>query len=257
MLNDVWVLSLPSFSWTKLDSALGFIPKIDTPCALVGKKYMFALATAPEGVYSTLCSDKMDYQLLDLTTGKWVREFKAGEVYKVPDALYSIIGGDQEGNATLIEPENGFVNAAMVELFGDEQGLGTNSTAIEKSGSGTGKSIGAGPIAGIVVGAIALLALIGLVLWLMRRRKTRKDAIVQEVDNNVVSELYGKHTAIPVEADGTASARLLSSYGAHATNQSHPPTELPVGERTIAELGTDGASNGQWQDVKHPVNRGN
>ncbi|RPA86714.1 hypothetical protein BJ508DRAFT_410917 [Ascobolus immersus RN42] len=261
VLNDVWVLSLPSFTWTKLDSALGFIPKIDTPCALVGEKYMFALATAPEGVYTSLCSDKMDYQLLDLTTGSWIREFKAGQKYKVPEAIYSIIGGDENGKATLIKPENGFVSKAMGEVFGvQEPGLGkggSNPGENSKPGSSSdGGGIGAGAIAGIIVGAVALVSIVVVVLWLLRRRKRKResDVLPHEAENTArVSELYGKEG--PVEADGTSTARsgLLSGYGTSSTGHTYPPTELPVGERVIAELGTDGPSHGHWRDVKEPV----
>ncbi|RPA84163.1 hypothetical protein BJ508DRAFT_412880 [Ascobolus immersus RN42] len=245
-MGENWVLSIPSFTWTQLP-ATPFNTQVDLACGKVGQKYMFAFTNNPVVNGKVLagnereCTGKLDYQLLDLSAGDWTREYKAGQEYTVPKAIYSKIGGDEKGGATLVTPKGGFVNDAMTDLFkikrsdGAVQGGSSNSDGSSSPGSSSAsKGMSGGAIAGIVIGAIAAFALVAVILFLVRKKKRNARKTVNS-DSDGPHEVYGyvpgegnkptvRAEAGPqveqvYEADGTTTAAMSELAGNRAVSE--------------------------------------
>ncbi|KAF4500542.1 hypothetical protein FAGAP_3275 [Fusarium agapanthi] len=106
--------------------------------------------------------------------------------YKVPSFVSSVIGGTEEGGATKLKPDHGFVNHDLGTLL-SMKAVFTNRTRLEdgrtdpmaaasEGGSNSKSRLSTEAIIGIAVGAgvVVLAVLIGL--WLIRRkRKAQRD----------------------------------------------------------------------------------
>jgi hypothetical protein len=88
--DDVWVLSLPQFTWTQIFT--GVRPNYGGTCHHVGKKQMLILG-GTEG-RSINCDQTPYVSLYDMTNLKWLRGYDPGDdEYRVPKAVYEWIGG--------------------------------------------------------------------------------------------------------------------------------------------------------------------
>ncbi|RPA77492.1 hypothetical protein BJ508DRAFT_417029 [Ascobolus immersus RN42] len=242
-LSDVWVLSLPAFHWTRLSTTGGDgVPRMDMACEAVGRdnRYMFVFGGDPGLGPAQKCDkDTKPGQLLDLTTGQWGRRFDVEKRYEVPDAVYASIGGDSTGGATMKEPREGFVDPALKALFVQKQTSPGKSSSggpeeVEDTGSTTGKKSKGLPtsgIVGVVVGVIAVLLLLGLVAFLIRRRKKKArysyEGPISESQGHVVGELEG--------TEQSEAKRYNTTY---YTGAPAAPTELPVYGSERVELPT-------------------
>jgi hypothetical protein len=198
------VLSLPSFTWTPLP-ATDFYAQVDAACARVGEKYMFTFTNNPKvngkviAGEERVCTGKLDYQLLDLSMGIWTRDYKAGQRYTVPEVVYNKIGGNGEGGATLVEPKAGFVSKSLADAFnikrGDNKDVESGGSNSPHTGGEKSKEIAGGAIAGIVIGVVAAIALVGVIIFLVRKKR---NARARRVDAEGPHEVYGY---VPGEAN--------------------------------------------------------
>ncbi|KAM7212535.1 hypothetical protein V8F06_012074 [Rhypophila decipiens] len=96
--KDLWVLSLPSFTWIKAgdDSAGG----IGHSCARVGR-HIFAIGSGEQD--ETTCQPF--FRILDMATLEWTNAYDPSSPdYVVPPAIHATIGGDEMGGSKVIEP---------------------------------------------------------------------------------------------------------------------------------------------------------
>ncbi|KAF5249239.1 hypothetical protein FOXYS1_15045 [Fusarium oxysporum] len=101
--------------------------------------------------------------------------------YKVPGFVTSAIGGKEDGGATKLNPDYGFVNhdlgtlLSMKAVFSNrtrfDDGRTDPEAATSEEGSSPKSGLSTGAVVGIAVGAglVVLAVLVGL--WLMRRRR--------------------------------------------------------------------------------------
>jgi hypothetical protein len=119
--DDVWVLSLPSFTWTKVaESTAGhgraghkcFMPYPDQMLVIGG--YMPLTGDAPS------CLDGGIIQLFNVSSGRWMSEYNPTKWsnYTVPDTVVKNIGGSPTGGATASTPgASGWATAALGSVF--------------------------------------------------------------------------------------------------------------------------------------------
>ncbi|RPA84069.1 hypothetical protein BJ508DRAFT_47666 [Ascobolus immersus RN42] len=191
--NEVWVLSIPSFTW-KLVSTEG-VNRLDHTCQLLDDRYLVSFGGKryqERGDCSFGPEAPLNVQLFDLVDLKWTTRYeKKTDGYRVPKILYKDgLGGDENGNAKLQKPPRGYQDPDLALLFPEvkasktapqsssssETGIGegksgNDENAVSKSSKSSNKAaIIGGSVAGGVV-ALALLAL--LVFLLLRRRQSR------------------------------------------------------------------------------------
>lgn len=105
--RDLWVLSIPSFQWILLDDGSSGPPnprasqtnpgqREGHTCHLVRKSTMVMFGGRAPPPFSRACETTGLYAY-DLNAGKWVEQYdpeKAAEQYRVPEAVFKVIGGE-------------------------------------------------------------------------------------------------------------------------------------------------------------------
>jgi len=103
--DDVYVLSVPSFTWTKVAS--GGVPRFGHTCNTAAKRQMLVVGGAHDanmhGVETTgnlpdmanvTCRREDEVSIFDLSTLTWGTFFNAtAPDYQVPDKVAKVIGG--------------------------------------------------------------------------------------------------------------------------------------------------------------------
>ncbi|KAF2145392.1 uncharacterized protein K452DRAFT_283752 [Aplosporella prunicola CBS 121167] len=253
MYDDIYVLSLPSFTWTKLFGP-GESARYGHTCHLVGKRQMltvggsldakaYAIETtaAPLNLSSLQCDwEEKGVAIYDMSTLEWGSVFNAYKVaYQVPQKLFAVIGGTGDGKATMTAPANGFAQAAISTMFNPPP---TTSAASSTASNSASNETNTGAIAGGVVGGVAGLALIvGAVFWALRSKKRQKrhDPNAPEMD----------HEATRQEMESALPPRELlvderpSEVGAHKEpvemDAYSKPTEMDAAHEHPVELPGD------------------
>ncbi|KAF2017788.1 hypothetical protein BU24DRAFT_420844 [Aaosphaeria arxii CBS 175.79] len=196
--SDLWVLSIPSFKWIRID---GKHPTRKAhKCDVLADRYMVTYGGNQGGWGDEGDGDACDdlnygLRLFDMSNLTWTTKYdgpaQEANAYKVPKAVYEKIGGDASGSATQTAPSAGFETADVKELFQQsKQETPPPTTSADPSNE---KTTNVGAIAGGVVGGVVGLGLIiGAVFFTLRRRK-RESAYA-----------YGQPSAMAnlVEADG-------------------------------------------------------
>ncbi|KAF2689565.1 hypothetical protein K458DRAFT_330070 [Lentithecium fluviatile CBS 122367] len=114
--DEVWVLSLPQFRWTKVFN--GTHPNYGGVCQMVGTKQMLVLGGNNVEEPRPQCDKKYKIFLFELTNLKWTPTYvKDSSPYRVPKAVFEWIGGTGMGEANMTEPEGGFDSQGLAELF--------------------------------------------------------------------------------------------------------------------------------------------
>jgi hypothetical protein len=121
--DDVYVLSIPSFVWTKVyTSSTPSHGRAGHRCTKPYPDQMMVI-----GGYSSLsgvsitCVDGGIVQIFNLSSNTWIPSYNptVWSNYSVPTAVYGAIGGSATGGATVHSPSpSGFANANMTSLFG-------------------------------------------------------------------------------------------------------------------------------------------
>jgi hypothetical protein len=198
-LSDMWILSVPSFHWTRLS--------VDSParksqgCTTVGN-YMVTYGGVPSGNDEgdkDPC-DQVNYglRLFDMSKLAWTTSYSgppaAGKnAYAVPKVLYNVIGGSEQGGATRTVPIAGFETPGMAALFQRSNPAGTTSSpgSPNSTGSRPNYKSNVGASAGGVIGGLAVLAVILLgVLLLLKRKRRQRAADTTSVPNITAAPVY-------------------------------------------------------------------
>lgn len=193
--DDVWVLSVPSFVWTKLYSGNSTHGRAGHRCVKPYPDQMFVVggytSQTTEDNYPA-CIEGNIVQNFNLSSGEWLTSYSplVWSNYTVPSAIVSKIGGTSTGGSEIIQPSpSGWSDPALATVFGTEY-VGTpttnwypynlsspssSSTSSSSSSSSGGLPSWVGPVLGVVLGLLALSAIIaGFLLWRRRQYKKRR-----------------------------------------------------------------------------------
>lgn len=131
--NDVYVLSIPSFRWIKVQDSNN--PDLKGPdqtgrarhkCDIWNETSMLVsggdVTVALGGGYTNLLTNTCNtayppIKVLDTSTYIWQTEFNPSSTYSVPVVVSAVIGGGSSGGAQLTAPENGWDSQALVDIF--------------------------------------------------------------------------------------------------------------------------------------------
>ncbi|KAH6685748.1 hypothetical protein F5X68DRAFT_16791 [Plectosphaerella plurivora] len=195
MNDEVWVLSIPSFTWTKISEGRPDYGRNGHKCLMPYPDQMMVIGgVTSQGGRGLACHLGGLIQVFNLTSGEWMDGYDPEEYadYGVPDVVRSVIGGDSTGGATLTTPTpSGWATSALGDIFQtsyattkiqtyypytkaeqtgrppvDDPNGGDDNTG----GGGGGLPRWVAPVLGVVLGLVFLTALlVAFCLW--RRRK--------------------------------------------------------------------------------------
>ncbi|RWA14358.1 hypothetical protein EKO27_g719 [Xylaria grammica] len=129
--NDVYVLSVPSFRWIKIeDSDNPDLIGTDKPgrnrhkCDMWNETSMIVsggqITLGEWETFLLIDMCKPEYppiKVLDTSTYQWQTEFNPSLTYSVPGVVTDVIGGDSLGGASLTEPELGWETEDLADIF--------------------------------------------------------------------------------------------------------------------------------------------
>ncbi|KAK4449938.1 RING finger protein B [Podospora aff. communis PSN243] len=188
--DDVWVLSIPSFTWTKVaEGTTG--GRAGHKCFMPYPDQMFVIGGYPPLVGSALTCLRETVRVLDLTTGTWRTSYDPSKWanYTIPEAVVSKIGGSPTGGATATAPSpSGFASTGLAAVFDEKyptakivnyfpykpQAANNNTNPdlapdVDVTGGG-GVPAFLPPVLGVVLG-LMFLTMIAVLILLWRRRK--------------------------------------------------------------------------------------
>lgn len=250
--DDVYVLSLPSFTWTAIFTG-GQSPRWGHSCHRVGQRQMVTV-----GGNITRNNGQCDWELkgvafLDMTTVTWGSVFLPNtSSYQVPQKLFGVTGGIGSGNATIKEPAKGWTNQSLKTVFNTPRKWNSESNNQNPPTKATPevKKSNTGAIAGGVVGGVVGVALVVGVFFLWKRRRNRAQK-PRELENNEIDhhevgadegkakyELPGINEANPAELPGAEIAELYARREAVEADRTTSPA------RDAAELSSENFAAG-------------
>ena len=183
----VYVLSLPSFRWIRVNEDSNL--RARHQCALIGKNTMLVVGgnhpneqLQPVGANGCDITNMFSQGLgiFSLNNHSWSQQYDPSQgslAYQVHQDISSVIGGNQEGGATLQVPVGGFSQQELGNLLGARVVSNTTSSASPSQQSTTQSSNGlsTGAIIGIVVAVAVVVStfILLLILCLIRRHRRR------------------------------------------------------------------------------------
>lgn len=267
--DDMWILTVPSFTWVKVDTTGQSVPpaRVGASCSIWdGQIVVVGGYTGPDlscdtGFYVFSASElKWQNNFNALSGGNTQNQQTSQEKdtmalsgsfgYEVPGAVQSVIGGNAKGGATITAPALAATQGplatgkAVTYTVTDSSGAvvtQTGTTSVTGSGSSKGDdgpNIGA-IVAGVVAGCFAVLAAyLGFCAWVYRRQL----------------KLYKNHVAMTQRAAAGApnekSSFLPSSTeGSSARNGKGSLTDQSSGAGGTSTRLTGSHSNGQDSNV--------
>ncbi|KAL9000511.1 MAG: hypothetical protein Q9169_000804 [Polycauliona sp. 2 TL-2023] len=234
--DDMWVLTVPSFTWVEVDTEGQSVPpaRVGASCTIYdGQIVVVGGYTGPDlscetGFYVFSAKDlKWQNNFNALSGGNPQNQQSSQEKdpaglsgsygYEVPGAVQSVIGGNSQGGATITAPARAATQGplatgkAITYTVTDSNGAISTETGFASSGGNNngndGPNIGA-IVAGVVAGCFAVLAAyLGFCAWVYRRQLA----------------LYKNHVAMSQRA-AAGAPNEKSSFLPSSTNGSSQPT---------------------------------
>ncbi|KAG0136997.1 hypothetical protein HOY82DRAFT_651107 [Tuber indicum] len=170
-IKRTWALTMPYFHWLPVRSTGE--PERGrslTTCHTVGGQLVMVRGHGEQINRGDTNGGTYFYDMTNLT---WSLKYQPSE-YRVPKAIYDVIGGNGEGGATLTGPadDKGF-DGGLGKLFA----AAANRTNSANTGTGSSSSVArgrsrpTGAIVGGVIGGVAVLVAIGAGIWTLLRRR--------------------------------------------------------------------------------------
>lgn len=268
--DEVWVLSIPSFTWTKLSEGRPDYGRMGHKCFMPYPDQMMIIGGMPTRTFGNIpCHMGGLIQVFNLTSGDWMEGYDPDEHadYGVPDAVRSVIGGDPTGGATLTTPSpSGWTNDSLGDIFQtayetskittwypyekapEDTGRPTigDGDGDEEGGGGGGLPTWVAPVLGVVLGLVFLTALlVAFCLW-RRRRILRGEGYTEpSTDDNgtrILSWIRGQpaeHKALTVTTtEDTPSNAEMAEVRSTASPVPQPAVapRFEMMDTAIAEL---------------------
>lgn len=182
--DEMWALSLPSFTWTRLRH--DYDDREYHTCHVIGQNQIMTIGGAHAANDNSNCDwELQSVAIFDTAVNNWGSKFDPAEgPYVLPRLLYQTIGGNGTGGATLKSPINGWSNPNISRLF-DSAALNSTGPSNATTGNyttppsplassnGDSKShkLGAGGIAGIVIAAVVFVIAVVAIVYKLRLPK--------------------------------------------------------------------------------------
>ncbi|PNY28644.1 Uncharacterized protein TCAP_01431 [Tolypocladium capitatum] len=119
--DDVWVLSLPSFTWTQINNGTAIHGRAGHKCFQPYPDQMMVFGGyTPQAGDVPSCLDKGPVVIFNITSGEWMDSYDPTKygTYGVHEKVRAAIGGDASGSATVTEPvPSGWATSGLGDVF--------------------------------------------------------------------------------------------------------------------------------------------
>jgi len=274
--DDIYILTIPSFQWIRgpyppNSNVTGAFPKSMMSCNVVKNAQMLVIG----GTYSndsTACDADVIWGTHNMNLGEenpnkaiWAAYQPNLTTYTVPTDLVTAIGGNGDGQATVTAPPTGFDAPDLAVLATRKAKSATRTpTRFIPGPTSTSKppkdKLGKGALAGIVIGAVVGVALLGLAgFCIFRRLRKNKPGPTPELQGGtpqVHQHQYQQYYHDPqnpaAQQYGPSPTLTTPSYVQAPTQYPPPPAVAPT------ELPTSGMGSyvGSDQQAYYDQNRG-
>lgn len=247
--DEVWVLSLPSFTWTKINEGTELHARSGHKCFKPYDDQMMVFGGYTMEAGSSIgCLDGGPIIMFNLSSGEWMDEYhpEKFDEYAVPSKVQDKIGGDGAGGATLARPSpSGWATRALGEVFEESYDFDKittygpfNATETgrpnlpgdddddDDSGGGGGLPSWVAPVIGVIIGLIVVItAIVLFCLW--KRRgifKNRSNASgTEDPGMRIMSWMRGqqpneKAVTLTSSEEGPASPDMAQVHGMGRTH---------------------------------------
>ncbi|KAM5348002.1 hypothetical protein ACJ41O_007826 [Fusarium nematophilum] len=268
--DDVWALSIPSFTWTKIYEGKDIHARAGHKCFMPYLDQMMVLGgyTTQSGSRIT-CLDGGPVVMFNLTSGEWMDGYDPAEFsdYGVHEKIQSQIGGDAAGSATATAPASGWATSALGEVFDTEYDTDKITTywpydkatatgrpdlddgssdddGNKGSGGGSGLPKWVAPVLGVVLGLMLVTGCL-VVFCLWRRRKIFKnrssDDGTEDAGNRIISWMRGQNTekapTVTTSTESPASPEMEEAVPVRAVGPGSPSSRsnTPVAPAEMAD----------------------
>ncbi len=262
--DDVWILSIPSFTWVKAYSGIPAHGRRGHKCERVYPDQMLILGGV--NLDPQQCIQGGPVQVFNLNTLKFQNLYdpRAWSEYAVPDVVTAVIGGNGQGGST---KTTSFSDNALSSLFKDSYTKAMKTYYPYSAASGspgatpvpTATPVNGGlakwvaPVLGVVLGLIVLSIISVLILLYRRRKVLRRNSTTgsnagSSYNNRILNWVNGMPnqpsdrktdpsvTSTEVENDPYVSSPLVGfsevggqqRYEVEAVEKEKPVAELPA-----------------------------
>lgn len=203
--DDVWVLSLPSFTWTQISNGTASHARAGHKCFLPYPDQMMVVGgyTAMTG-NGLACLVDGPIVLFNITSGQWMDGYSPERygLYGVHEKVQAVIGGTATGKATVTAPvPSGWATPALGDVFATPYDFGkmkaywpynssvpTNTTDTPAASSKPrGVPRWVAPVLGVVMGLVLMTGSI-LLMCIWRRRLAARASSDASSSTDVMSE---------------------------------------------------------------------
>ena len=228
--GDVYVLSIPSFRWIRVNQDSN--RRVRNQCGLIGNHTMLVVGgIQPNGenlqpLDATGCDTSAMFTqglgMFSLNAHAWNTSYDpstGSAAYVVHPSITNVIGGNENGSATLQTPEGGFSQQALGTLLQAHQSPSNASSPPpptphnDSSSKPSRAGLSNGTIAGIVLAVSCLASVLTLVLLLLRRCYRRRHRERPRISKPIILDRKSSelHATIVLQdlSDGKFAAREL------------------------------------------------
>lgn len=235
MFDDVYVLSIPGFVWTKMPGNTGDGgARLGHTCVRVGKRQMLSIGGSASGAgmkepasfyegWTNPDNWPQGLGILDMTELSWSTDYKADAAeYESPKVIKDWYASGNQSDVKWASDD-------IRKLFITEEGSGGGSDDADSqtppTTPSTSSSTPVGAIAGGVVGGVVALAAIAAALWyfLRRRKQTNPEKAVPSPSYEPATENKGWVS----NQSGLAEAEGRPVYNPHELGVHANAVELP------------------------------
>ncbi|KAK5165294.1 uncharacterized protein LTR77_009392 [Saxophila tyrrhenica] len=234
----VYVLSLPSFHWTRQDDTPQNTRRLHT-CNLAGNRQMIVVGGEIITANSNVTKDPwpVGVGVFDLSDMKWRDSYDpSASEYVTPQAVRTHLKSSGR------YPSSWSDDTVKSWFIGEPN----SSSASTSSSNSSDDSTNVGAIAGGVVGGVVGLAAIVALIWLVLRKRKSTSASQSASPEYMDLSERGSHST------GEAKVELDSEQGAYEMEQPHKPVDMDNG--VVSELEGSWKGHG-YQDTMGPGDR--
>ncbi|GAB1316689.1 Kelch repeat-containing protein [Madurella fahalii] len=257
--DDVWVLSLPSFTWVKLASGDGE-GRAGHKCVMPYPDQMLVIGGYPPLAGSPLRCLKEPIRVFNLSTGAWRDRYDPAVFsnYTVPSVVREVIGGSETGDASVTTPiPSGWDSDELASIFATPyptsrimtyypyasitppNNTNPNATPSPVPHEGGGIPAYLPPVLGTVLGLVFVTVVAVLILlWRRRRllRPTPSEAGTEDTNGNRIASWLRGQTS-PPKAMTVASSEITPLTNTDVESVGVPPRSVAeIMSREVAEL---------------------
>jgi hypothetical protein len=245
--DDVWILSVPSFTWIQAASGTDAHARSGHRCFKPYPDQMLVIGGTPDPVTPPKCLGGGLIQNFNLSSLQWVNRYDPAvwSEYAVPQLVYSVVGGNAQGGATKSSPAS-WSNSKLSTLFGTAYDSSkikkwypyastapVNTTrpdvpSQDNNNGGSGVPTWLAPVLGVVLGLVFLSAIfVAVLLWRRRRylKRAGDDSLTGTSDAN-------RHRIL---------SWVRGNDGKAATVTSEDPSSTDFGDEGHGVAGANGA----------------